>query len=436
MHELLPNVTEEMLFPDFWTTPRLSQWDASGLREQVQRRVFSHSRSLLELSTSKLAQTLPEEPWWEKDLKTMEFARGNLVLYDDSGARLTSEFWEEVAIQVQSARAHSQQQPQIRPGFSVCRANVRRWPTTLAAFCTPDDREFNRFQDTALHTFEPVLILSQTKDSQWYYIRSTTYGGWVLQSEIAACSWEELHDWTTQEDVLVCTANTVFTQAAPHCPQAGRKWLEFAAVLPVCREQGRPLGNQSPVGNLSIHVPSRNDAGRLDVHQAFVSTREGIHRGYLPYHRSSVVSSAFALLTERYGWGDSFGSHDCSSFVMDVYRTVGLQLPRDAGEQEAALQPNRIDIKETFTYNERCELLKSFAAGDLLYMPGHVMIYLGEHANRHYVIHDFAGYTLKTAGGDQHIPVNQVMVSTLDLQTQSGKSYLESLTSAASLFRV
>lgn len=436
MPELLPDVQAPMLSAEFWTDEEPVSPDQEELRNRMQQGIFSASASLLPLlQLNSRSAALASQPELFHQLHDMELPVQPPLLYDSSGQRLTAAFWENILSLVRSAQTYLLSHGDLRPGFTVCRARVRRWPTIAPGFRTPGDCEFDRFQDTALHTFEPVLILSQTQNGQWYYIRSTTYQGWVLQSEVALCSWDEFHDWSTRNDLLIPTANSVFTQAAPHHPAAAKKWLEFAAYLPVCEDHASPLGNQSPVGNIAIYVPSLSDQGTLAVHRAFVSKNTPTHRGYLPYTRHSVVVSAFSLLTERYGWGDNFGTHDCSSFVMDVYRTAGLQLPRDTHEQERALW-HRFEMEHTLTYEERGQLLMQLGAGDLLYMPGHVMMYLGRAAGRHYVIHDFSGYTTSDAGNLRENPVNQVMVSTLDMLTASGRTFLESLTSAASLFKL
>jgi hypothetical protein len=425
---LLPNVSEEMLEPKFWLTNPNHDSDQSSLRPLHQKHIAENSKALVSLRElrSEHQQLSPAE-WSARVAPQMTVS--DAVLYDKSGQELSSAFWDQVRSNAECAS--SSLEP--HPGFAVQRANLRRWPTDNAVFKSPEDREFDRFQDTALHTFEPVYILSESQDGQWYYVISSTYRGWVLQQDIARCTTDEFQHWSQQDDIVIPTSNHVFTQAAPYDEAISKKWLEFAAYLPACNDSPDPLGNQTPVGNIAVYVAVRNAEGWLDVRKAFVSDRAAIHEGFLPYTRASVVTSAFALLTERYGWGDNFGNHDCSSLVMDVYRTIGLQLPRDTDEQEEAL-PNRLAFPESASSAERDQLLRSLHLGDPLYMPGHTMLYLGYVHGHHYVIHDFAGYTYMSDGELRSVPVNEIMVSTLDILTGRGKPYLEELTSGVSLF--
>ncbi|AMW32872.2 NlpC/P60 family protein [Fervidobacterium changbaicum] len=92
----------------------------------------------------------------------------------------------------------------------------------------------------------------------------------------------------------------------------------------------------------------------------------------------SVVELAFELLGVPYVWGgtSSYG-FDCSGFVNRLYDVAfNIDLPRDAGDQEDKLP-------SVATVEEREKLLP----GDLMYMEGHVVMYIGDrkviHANGH-----------------------------------------------------
>lgn len=456
MTEILPNVTEDMLRATFWVSDSDYAKDQSGLRSEYQQYILNHTdsmRYLLDLWT-RSQQSNVELP--TPALPTSPFP----TLYDNQGERLPEAFFAELSDRINTANPVV---PRLQPGFAVRRADLRRYPTNVAAFRQPSDREFDRFQDTALHTFEPVLIVLETQGGEWNYVLSTTYVGWVQKQDIARATPNQFEKWATfTRDIgrafMIPLGNAVYTQAAPYQPKVAKVNLEFAAYLPVC-EDNKTLGNQSPAGNLCVCLPVRDDNGWLDVEHAFVSVSAPHQLGFRPYSRKSVVESAFALLSERYGWGDSFGNHDCSSLIMDSYRTIGIQFPRDADKQEESL-PNFVSINAELSFSERTELLKTLQPGDPLYMPGHTMMYLGYRDGHHYVIHDFAGYTedvnplkpndtvpkgndsttqgttgqSEAASNTRSVPINEVMVSTLDIKTSRDKTYLEELTGAARLF--
>lgn len=85
--------------------------------------------------------------------------------------------------------------------------------------------------------------------------------------------------------------------------------------------------------------------------------------------REKMVQLATTFIGVPYLWGgtSSYG-FDCSGFVNRIYDIFDITIPRDANQQEETL-------KEVFTPNP----------GDLLFMEGHVMLFLGDgkvvHAN-------------------------------------------------------
>ena len=76
-----------------------------------------------------------------------------------------------------------------------------------------------------------------------------------------------------------------------------------------------------------------------------------------------------------------FSSRDCASLVMDVYRTMGIKLPRNSGEQGKFAVGNFYEMPENMSIADREKLLDALTPGTALYMSGHAMIYLGTEKN-------------------------------------------------------
>ena len=136
------------------------------------------------------------------------------------------------------------------------------------------------------------------------------------------------------------------------------------------------------------------------------------------------------LLGERYGWGGMFGKRDCSQFVMDIYRTMGIIIPRDDSMQEEGAAGKY--IKFIGTIKDRENILNRLKAGDPVYMKGHAVMYLGRVRNNYYVIHSGAGYGMRNKDGSTRpITVHGVFVMELHQLLMSGKkTYLERFTTA------
>ena len=125
---------------------------------------------------------------------------------------------------------------------------------------------------------------------------------------------------------------------------------------------------------------------------------------------------------------------DCSSFAADIYRTVGIELPRDADGQEAVMSPQW--HFEGKSGPERYAILQAVPPGSLLFLPGHVMMYLGmDDDGAPLVIHALSRRLSFSPEGQflSGEPVRRVVVSGLSLPCASGHTFFEELTSAGTM---
>ena len=397
----LPTVTPEMRTWKFWVKTPSSVQDPVS----VQARIRGGLDNLGERSSSSPPDLTPPQGF---------LANGQAW----SPAR-----WMAMTSQARAA------EPVLEYGFTVTRASLRSWPTHEACYRHADDREFDQFQETRVHLFEPLVVTARSQDGRWCWVRSEIAAGWMSTSDLALTSRET---WTDYRDRgrphVTIWANGVRTEPQPYDALVSNRPLEFACRLPL-RSSRLPsdIGHQHPLGHYVVELPVREDDGRLSLRPALIKRGDSVQEGYLPCSRTEVARSAFRLLGDRYAWGDLIGTHDCSSLVMDVYRTLGIQLPRNSAVQAKSL-PSMASWTKEDTEEKRLSDLKMAKLGDILTMPGHVMLFLGFDQGDAYAIHAFVGYGERSEGGINQVWVNAVEVSNLAMLTRSGTSYLQQLT--------
>ena len=121
---------------------------------------------------------------------------------------------------------------------------------------------------------------------------------------------------------------------------------------------------------------------------------------YLPLTRANIIRQAFKFLGERYGWGHSYDARDCSGFVSEVYRSFGVQLPRNTRDQSVSPALNRLAFSAADGRDKRMAAVRELQVGDLVYIPGHVMMVIGHDDGMPYVIHDTNGGSWLGADGE------------------------------------
>jgi len=128
-----------------------------------------------------------------------------------------------------------------------------------------------------------------------------------------------------------------------------------------------------------------SDAG---IVPALVPRSAGTRRGPVPATRANVLRQAFAFLGERYGWGHDFGARDCSGFVCDVYRSLGILLPRNTRDQAVSPALAATPIPGAMPRGDRAAAIRNLLPGDLVFTGRHVMMVVGHDGHDTWVIHD------------------------------------------------
>jgi hypothetical protein len=112
-----------------------------------------------------------------------------------------------------------------------------------------------------------------------------------------------------------------------------------------------------------------------------------------------------------------------------VYRSFGVQLPRNTSDQSFSPALDHIDLRSADTARREAALA-SLQVGDLVYIPGHVMMVIGRDEGIAYVIHDTTGITYRDAAGEpRRVQLNSVSVTPLDPLLVGGKPMIEGITS-------
>lgn len=356
--------------------------------------------------------------------------RPSVPLYDAGGTVVdasTVDGWmRDIAMD-----AVPESQP-TRYGLMVRRAPLRTFPTARRVFSTPGDTDIDRFQETALFPGTPVVIAQVSRDGQWWFVVANTYAAWVDKRLVAEGDRAQVLDYAQKTPYLVVTGATVRTTFTPDLPQVSGLQLDMGVRVPVLHDWpgAQAVNGQAAYASYVIELPMRDDQGHLRVVPALLPRTAGVAPDYLPLTRANVLRQAFKFLGERYGWGHDYDARDCSGFVSEVYRSFGVLLPRNTGDQARSDAFDRVALNDADGQDRRAEVLDALDVGDLVFVPGHVMLVIGKAGDAPYVIHDIQSTGWNTAGGAfVRVPLNGVSVTPLPpLRASVEQSYVDRIT--------
>jgi hypothetical protein len=231
--------------------------------------------------------------------------------------------------------------------------------------------------------------------------------GWIRLDNIA---FEDVEKAVSAGEPLVVTGS--------HVNVYGDKGLRKAlAAVPM----GDALPLEKEKGDSSpwvVRFPQKNGDGVAWV-DGYIDSRADVRVGYLPYTKRNVLTQAFKMFGEKYGWGGKDGRRDCSEFVKDIFASMGIRLPRNSHEQASV----GVKIAGLDSGKDIPKALKNAEpAITLLGLDRHIMLYIGSKGGRPYVIHQFVGYR----SGKRFKMVNRVDVTTLNLGGHSREGSFKS----------
>lgn len=323
-------------------------------------------------------------------------------MFDKMGKPVKNAFYEELLDNMNFEAINESNE--LTFGVVTKRTDIRSFPTDEPVFKGPSAKDFDAFQYSAIYPPHVVALMHKSGDGQWGFFQTSFVRGWIKFNNIVfANNKDDLI--INNERFVIITGNrvTIFSD------NKGAKILESV-----------PMGTSFALSNEDkrywvIKFPKRKDNVQLQWVDAFIKKGSDVNIGYLPYTKKNVIRQAFKIIGEKYSWGGKNGLRDCSSFIKDVFATMGINLPRNSGHQSnVGLLLAGFD--ELSVNGDVEKAINSATPGiTLLALNGHIMLYLGNVNGNYYALHQLFGYYDK----DGFRTVNKAVVTNLELGKDS-----------------
>jgi len=408
--------------PGFW----LQEVDAPEAVILDEKQIAAHNRQVRALHSG----SFPSGRWdlrqlklqmtriqakWEADLRALEQAvtEGKRVL---AGGKKPDALLRQLQREVAAAKPADELRVVRRE------APLRCYPTPEGFYENAWLLAFDLAQCAELRPGEPVRVMGKAR-THWY-VWSTYAHGWVLPDALTPpLSEAQAAGYLSPERFVVVQRDRVALWA----DRSGKGLLTMARL-----GTRLPLEEQTPTA-LRVTAP-----GSSGLTSAWLLTPEAVSiDGYPPLTHQHVLERAFGLLDSPYGWGGMGGHRDCSRFLMDLFAAFGLELPRNSRNQSEA-GTRRVEL-EKLDESAKTEAIQQAARQGvvLLYLPGHIMLYVGRDNDRLHALHEFSGYLVPCRGaggkergaGETMVRVNRAAVTSLELGRGSSRSaFIERVT--------
>ncbi|MFA7074022.1 MAG: SH3 domain-containing protein [Endomicrobiaceae bacterium] len=292
----------------------------------------------------------------------------------------------------------------VKFAMTVKYSNVRLLPTDTAFLYNKETSDIDRLQVAGLDLGEPLAVLTVTKDKKWAYIISLISEGWIKTKDIAFTDRTTLTKWSNAKSFVVI----INPKADIFIDRQMKKYHDYvrmASKLPLIKK----FKNQT----VCIRIPASDKKRNLFFTKGYMNASD-INYGFLKYTQRNVLYQAFKHLNSPYGWGGAYGEQDCSTFIRQLFGCFGFTLPRNSSNQKkCGVSPVAVNINDS-DYTKTKKLLNHAVNGiSLLYLPGHIMVYIGSEKGTPYVIHSIWGTENWGKNGKTINFINRIVVSNL-----------------------
>jgi cell wall-associated NlpC family hydrolase len=426
----IPGIADAQLSPEFWVA-RLPDADKTVLDTAgiaaLNERVARLDPSMHDIRH--LPASLPRDQvknWLEKLT-----SRPGKPLFDVEGKPVTVATIDAVMANAAIAAIPAQVTP--RYGMAVHRAALRSYPTDLRVFSHAGDTDIDRFQESTLFPGDPLVAVHTSQDGKWVFVVSPRYAAWIHAEDVAYGDATTVFAHADATPYRIVTGAKPLTVYTPEAPAVSELQLDMGTRVPLDTSMppDQPVNGQSPYTSWVLSLPVRDAQGALSFHPALLQRNQDSSADYLPLTRANIVRQAFKFLGERYGWGHAFNGRDCSGFVSDVYRSMGVQMPRNTRDQSISPGLTHTVYTDKDSHDARVKAAMALEVGDMVYIPGHVMMVIGKIDGEPYVIHDVGGMSYRQADGSlRRIKLNEVSVTPLlPMMFSDDKTFVDRMTS-------
>jgi hypothetical protein len=265
--------------------------------------------------------------------------------------------------------------------ITIRRTNVKALPTSSAFYRDPrktgEGFPFDYNQNSALHINVPLLISHFSKDKRWAFVQASYSFGWVKTSDIALVDTTFIKYFENGNYAMVIKDNLRLFHN-----KKSISLVKVGALFPISRDKKHYL------------VASRDKKGHAHIEKVIATKVNIIAKKPLLFTPKNVAMVAKEFYGEPYGWGGGYNCRDCSATTRDFLGTFGIFLHRNSSKQ--AKDGTSISIKGIEKEKKKKTIIKyAEPFRSLLYVPGHIVLYLGQFKGEPVIMHTYWGIRKK-----------------------------------------
>ena len=312
--------------------------------------------------------------------------------------------WTEVAWKEVRENADMSSCPSMtQAAVTTHPTNLRLAPTMRPRFARVEGAgqgyPFDDLQQSTLPAGMPVMVFHTTRDGAWFLVESPLASGWIQARDVAFVDKAFQDTWKSSRLAAFTYDNVPLRSAGVYQSMAC-----IGTVLPL-RSQGEK--------DATVLFPVRRLDGWAEVGVSLIPDGGGVLAPMpLKFTAQAVAEIGDRMLGQSYGWGGLYGNRDCSSMMHDLFTPFGIWLPRNSAAQArngqfSSLEGLSARAKDALILRE-AEPFRT-----LLWMKGHIGLYVGAFEGRPAFFHNIWGVRNRLEDGREgRVILGRAVIST------------------------
>jgi len=322
------------------------------------------------------------KPWFRKRMnlswkqKKWQFVFAKQKIYTRYGKRIPRK-WFNYQRRNSNFKAY---ESLLKSAITVRHTDLKIYPTKQDFYYNPkrtgEGFPFDYNQNSSLNINTPLIISHYSKDKKWVYIRSSYAYGWLPVSDIAFVS-KYFKKQFMNNNYAVTIKDNLFIQ-----DKNFKSIVKLGTIFPIDSKTKKYM------------MATRTKSGYAKIKLLTAKKKWIIAKKPIAFTPANVALISNQFVGERYGWGGKMFARDCSSMTRDFFAPFGIFLRRNSKEQrydgKRVISLRRMSLKK----KKSVILKKAKPFRSLLYVKGHIALYVGERKGEPMILHNYWGARL------------------------------------------
>ncbi len=324
---------------------------------------------------------------WGENYSKME-------VYGENYRRITTKWFEKI---IDLSNMDNFDTNRLR-AITVRNANLRLFPSNKPIFKdynkAGEGYPFDYNQNSSVNINSPLFISHYSKDKAWAFVSSSFTSGWIMTRDIAVVDDDVIGKFKNEEKYFVAIKD------------------DFPIYKSGVFKDYIKLGTIFPLRNKKLAMVIRDNTGKGYISR--IDKNDNIVPFPIKFNKENINNIINELINKPYGWGGYLGNRDCSLLTKDTLTPFAFPMKRNSYAQ---LKNGKYISFDGKTNKQKKQYIKKYGVPflSLIYIKGHIALYLGIKNNEPIIFHNMWGVKTKKDGKSGRFIVGKSVISTLEI---------------------